>query len=172
MIVTVLYCIVLDRILLCASYCATVPCYQTSLYIWNHELSAAYQQRSAADPRTVKLPKMDGPCPPPLYFFVPSKARSPFLHAIILILGVVTMSLDSILNEAFRAMNVHTSSHSRYVCRWPFNVVLALTDFTIVSARDLSNCCNTFIANCGVIAPLVISSSRESVRAIPIEDPR
>ena len=29
-------------------------------------------------------------------------------------------------------------------------------------------CCRTFIANCGVIAPLVMSSSSESVRAIPI----
>lgn len=32
-------------------------------------------------------------------------------------------------------------------------------------------CCRTFIANCGVIAPLVISSSSESVRAIPILQP-
>jgi hypothetical protein len=29
-------------------------------------------------------------------------------------------------------------------------------------------CCSTFIANCGVIAPLVINSSNESVKAIPI----
>ena len=70
-----------------------------------------------------------------------------------------------------------------------FNVALTSTDFTIVSAKDLSNyttvlsnvskirvednkalqgiihtCCNTFMANCGVIAPLVMSSSSESVR--------
>ena len=68
-------------------------------------------------------------------------------------------------------------------------VVLVLTCLTIVSAKDLSNCKDktgqrlrmnvmwnmglqtcwrTFMANWGVIAPLVISSSRESVRAIPI----
>ena len=68
-------------------------------------------------------------------------------------------------------------------------VVLVLTCLTMVSARDLSNwkdkeksmtvwdamwkvdwqtCWRTFMANWGVIAPLVISSSRESVRAIPI----
>lgn len=29
-------------------------------------------------------------------------------------------------------------------------------------------CCNTFMANCGVIAPLVINSSNESVNAMPI----
>ena len=32
----------------------------------------------------------------------------------------------------------------------------------------LQTCWRTFMANWGVIAPLVISSSRESVRAIPI----
>ena len=29
-------------------------------------------------------------------------------------------------------------------------------------------CCNTFIASCGVMAPLVMSSSSESVRAMPM----
>lgn len=68
-------------------------------------------------------------------------------------------------------------------------VVLVLTCLTMVSAKDLSNyknkgksmaasditwnvclqtCWRTFMANWGVIAPLVISSSSESVRAIPI----
>jgi hypothetical protein len=42
------------------------------------------------------------------------------LHAIILILGVVTISFCSILNDACLTMNVHTSSHSRYVFRWPW----------------------------------------------------
>lgn len=36
------------------------------------------------------------------------------------------------------------------------------------NSPSLHTCCNTFIANWGVIAPLVISSSRESVRAMPI----
>ncbi len=31
-------------------------------------------------------------------------------------------------------------------------------------------CCRTFIASCGVIAPLVMSSSSESVSAMPILD--
>lgn len=31
-------------------------------------------------------------------------------------------------------------------------------------------CCSTFIASCGVMAPLVISSSKESVSAMPILD--
>ena len=64
-----------------------------------------------------------------------------------------------------------------------------MTSLTMVSAKDLSNykdkrkstiacdamwsmgsqtCWRTFMASWGVIAPLVISSSRESVRAIPI----
>ena len=29
-------------------------------------------------------------------------------------------------------------------------------------------CCRTFIASCGVMAPLVMSSSKESVSAMPI----
>lgn len=49
-----------------------------------------------------------------------------------------------------------------------FSEVFVLTCFTSVSANDLSNCCKTFIASCGVIAPLVMSSSSESVNAIPI----
>jgi hypothetical protein len=31
-----------------------------------------------------------------------------------------------------------------------------------------STCCSTFMASCGVMAPLVMSSSSESVRAIPM----
>lgn len=49
--------------------------------------------------------------------FFPDSMASPFLHATILILFVETISLDSILNEAFLTMNVQTSSHKRYVCR-------------------------------------------------------
>lgn len=38
----------------------------------------------------------------------------------------------------------------------------------MIQANKRPTCCNTFIASCGVMAPLVISSSRESVRAIPM----
>lgn len=48
-----------------------------------------------------------------LRHFFPASTASPFLHAIILIFGAVTISFDSILNEASLTMNVHTSSHSR-----------------------------------------------------------
>jgi hypothetical protein len=51
--------------------------------------------------------------------FLPASTASPFLHATILILGVLTISFDSILNCALRRLNVHTSSHRRYVRRWP-----------------------------------------------------
>ena len=50
-------------------------------------------------------------------YFFPDSIASPFLHATILILGVVTISFDSILKEAFLTMNVQTSSHRRYVWR-------------------------------------------------------
>ena len=52
-------------------------------------------------------------------YFFPASIASPFLHAMILIFGALTISLDSILKDASLTMNVHTSSHSRYVCRWP-----------------------------------------------------
>lgn len=51
-----------------------------------------------------------------VYFLLASIA-SPLLHATILIFGAGTISFDSILNDASFTMNVHTSSHSRYVCR-------------------------------------------------------
>lgn len=37
-----------------------------------------------------------------------------------------------------------------------------------VRVKETRTCCKTFIANCGVIAPLVINSSNESVKAMPI----
>ena len=53
-----------------------------------------------------------------VYFLLASIA-SPLLHATILIFGAGTISFDSILNDASFTMNVHTSSQSRYVCKWP-----------------------------------------------------
>ena len=92
-----------------------------------------------------------------LVHFFPASMASPFLQAIILILGAETISLPSILNEGFFTMKVQTSSHNLYVCRWPytstseswtrrfrdcihtFRFVFVFTCFTIVSASDLSN---------------------------------
>jgi hypothetical protein len=51
--------------------------------------------------------------------FFPASMASPFLHAMILMRCALTMSLDSILNVGFLMMKVHTSSHRRYVRRWP-----------------------------------------------------
>jgi hypothetical protein len=61
-------------------------------------------------------------CIPDPHFF-PGSIASPFLHAIILIRGAFTISFDSILNDGFLTINVQTSSHSRYVCRWPYQPV-------------------------------------------------
>lgn len=54
------------------------------------------------------------------YYFLPASMASPFLQATILIFGAETTSFDSILNCGFFTMNVHTSSHRRYVCKWPY----------------------------------------------------
>lgn len=49
----------------------------------------------------------------PDFYFFPASIASPFLHAMILIFGAVTVSFDSILNDAFFTRKVHTSSHNR-----------------------------------------------------------
>ena len=49
--------------------------------------------------------------------FFPASMASPFLHAMIFIRGADTISFDSILNDGFLTINVHTSSQRRYVCR-------------------------------------------------------
>ena len=54
------------------------------------------------------------------HYFFPASIASPFLHAMILIRGALTMSLDSILNVGFLTMKVQTSSQSRYVRRLPW----------------------------------------------------
>jgi hypothetical protein len=54
-----------------------------------------------------------------LGYFFPASMASPFLHAIIFMRGAETISFDSILNDGFFTMNVHTSSHKRYVRRLP-----------------------------------------------------
>lgn len=47
------------------------------------------------------------------HYFLPASIASPFLHAIILIRGLETLSLPSSLKVACLTMNVHTSSHRR-----------------------------------------------------------
>lgn len=47
------------------------------------------------------------------HHFLAASIASPFLHAMIFIRGVVTISFPSILNVAFLMMNVHTSSQLR-----------------------------------------------------------
>ena len=49
----------------------------------------------------------------PTFYFFPASITSPFLHAIIFILGAVIISFDSILKDASFTRNVHTSSHNR-----------------------------------------------------------
>jgi len=52
-------------------------------------------------------------------YFLDGSIASPFLQAMILIFWAWTISFDSILKEGFLTMNVQTSSHRRYVFRWP-----------------------------------------------------
>lgn len=90
-----------------------------------------------------------------------------------------------------RKVGVVSAIPSARLMALTLSVVLVLTCFIMVSARLLSNCTDhtrqchpfkcarrssrmvetcwrTFMASCGVIAPLVISSSSESVSAMPI----
>lgn len=54
-----------------------------------------------------------------MFYFFPASMASPFLHAMIFMRGADTISFDSILNDGFLTINVHTSSHRRYVCKCP-----------------------------------------------------
>lgn len=54
------------------------------------------------------------------------------------------------------------------VCKRLVKLETTVTFLTTQNAAVSSTCCKTFIASWGVIAPLVMSSSRESVRAIPM----
>ena len=107
--------------------------------------------------------------------------------------GVLDYERPDVVTQAVRfQVTLEDQRLVKIANRWlphTLRVVLVLTCLTMVSAKDLSNCkeegklaiaCEvmwsmglqtcwrTFMANWGVIAPLVISSSRESVRAIPI----
>lgn len=63
---------------------------------------------------------------------------SPFLHAIIFMRGAETISFDSILNDGFLTMNVHTSSHKRYVRRLPWNMEQLVRDHSFQNQKQTS----------------------------------
>lgn len=68
--------------------------------------------------------------------------------------------------EPFRLEKDRGKKNSRTNLECQNGVAMILTGKT-EEGKELT-CCKTFIASCGVIAPDVISSSSESVNAIPI----